>query len=113
MVVTLLFGVPITYVLSYYSMRLNLALMIFTSLLGCWLRCLVNISFYFAVIGHFCIGFSFVFYRSIASRISSIWFAPHKRATSTAVMITFLLIGDALSIYLPNLPINTDHIKSH
>ncbi len=107
----LVLGVPLTYVLSYNSIRLNIFLLTMFNVLGVWLRCLVNQSFWFAFLGHYMLGVSFSFYRSIPSRLSSIWFASEKRAYSSSFMFAFLLSADTLSLYLPNLVIDRDIIS--
>lgn len=110
MIVNLVCGVPIAYLLSYCSVKANILLMIITGILGSWLRCLVNSAFSFAVIGHYFLGFSFSFFRSIIPRISAIWIAPEKRATSSALMYAFLSAAVSLSLYLPSLVINVDTV---
>lgn len=101
MITNLVVGIPISYCLSYYSIRTNVLLMMLLGVTGSWVRCLVNSSFYFAFIGQYVLGASFSFYRGLVTRISSIWFPPEMRATSTAIMFTCLLTADTLSLFLP------------
>ena len=101
MITNLVVGIPISYCLSYYSIRTNVLLMMLLGVTGSWVRCLVNSSFYFAFIGQYVLGASFSFYRGLVTRISSIWFPPEMRATSTAIMFTCLLTADTLSIFQP------------
>ena len=110
MITNLVFGVPIGYLLSYLTIRLNVILTLATAILGAWLRCLVNQNFYFAFIGHYLLGISFSFIRSFIPRVSAVWFPPAHRSNSSAIMYTALITSYALSLYLPYLPINKDAI---
>ncbi len=73
---SLLLILPSTYILSYTPIRVSIAIITVSTIVGAWLRCLVNTNFWFAVVGQYVFAISYAFLRSIVTRLSSIWFKP-------------------------------------
>ncbi len=75
---SIVFFVPSTYALSYLSIRFSIWVIVIVTVAGSWLACLINSSISFAFAGRLVFAINFPFAKNIITRISSIWFAPHK-----------------------------------
>ena len=98
---SLVFILPSIYMLSYVPIRVNMLIVVVVTIIGSWLRCLINSSILYAAAGQYIFAISFVFMRSIPTRLSSIWFAPEDRALATSVMFSLLFSFDVLSLFIP------------
>ncbi len=109
-VMSLVFILPSIYLLSYVSVRTNLFIVVIVTIIGSWLRCLINVGIIYAAVGQYVFAISFVFMRSIPTRLSAIWFAPGHRAIATSVMFSLLFSFDVLSLFIPILFITANVI---
>ena len=75
---SIIFFLPSIYSLSYCSLRFNVWTMVVVSVIGAWVECFINHSFVFAFVGSYIIGISYSLIKNIVTRISSVWFAPHR-----------------------------------
>lgn len=71
---------------------------------------MINVKFRFAVIGQYIFAISFVFMRSIVTRISALWFRPERRPLSTAIMFAVLFSSDVMSLFIPVIFVNVETI---
>lgn len=62
---SLIFILPSIYILSYVSVRVNMLIVVVVTIIGSWLRCLININLMYAAIGQYIFAISFVFIKSI------------------------------------------------
>ena len=59
--VSLVLVIPSTYILSYSPIRLSIYIIAISTLIGAWVRCLINVAFTYAVIGQYIFFISYAF----------------------------------------------------
>ena len=108
---------PSNYILDKYGIRAGVTIGTILTLLGAWLRILVNSSFYYVILGSFLssIGQPLIF--NTPAKIAAYWFRPDNRVKATTFLSIISPIGFGIGFLIPGLSIgdtsnmSTDEFK--
>ena len=102
----LFFSLPVGAFASTHSVKATLSVGLIISIFGSWLKCLINYSFYFSMVGQFVVACGYIFFRSAVTKTSSMWFSTENRPLSTAILFVALQSFGLISLFLPTLALN-------
>lgn len=96
---------PSNYILDKYGIRAGVTLGTLLTLLGSWLRILVNDSFYYVILGSFIssIGQPLIF--NTPAKIAAYWFKPESRVKATTFLSIISPIGFGVGFLIPGMVI--------
>lgn len=80
--------------------------------LGLTLRCLINYSFYFFLIGTFLCSLGFCFITSAANKLPNIWFLDEEIFAVKSLILFVLFASDTVGFYLSTAFITKESTKS-
>lgn len=92
---------PSTYVLDRYGLRVGVMWGITLTVLGLWLRCLVNQSFWWVVAGQTVMAIGQPFLYNAPSKVTGNWFDQGQRSTATMIGNNANVFGQLLGFLLP------------
>ena len=93
---------PAAIVLDKYGLRVGLLLGTLLTTIGLWLRCLINISFWFPFIGQTLMGIGQPFIYNAPAKVSAIWFGQNERVYATMIAANVNLLGISIGYYIPS-----------
>lgn len=96
---------PSNYILDKYGIRAGVTLGTLLTLLGSWLRILVNESFYYVILGSFisAVGQPLIF--NTPAKIAAFWFKPENRVKATTFLSIISPIGVGMGFLIPGVVI--------
>ena len=94
---------PSTYILDRFGLRVGITLGIAITVVGLWLRCLINKSFLFVVVGQTLLGIGQPFMYNAPAKVTGNWFLNKQRTISTMIGTTANLLGNLLGFFLPGI----------
>ena len=97
----LLMNFPASYILDRYGLRAGLILGFFIQTVGISMRCLINSSFSWVVLGQTLIALGQPFTYNAPAKLSSDWFKPEHRTTATMIAVNANIVGNLLGFFLP------------
>lgn len=103
MLIFILMYFPSVHVLDSWGLRKGITLGISLTVLGLWVRCLVNQSFFFAILGQAISATGQPFLFNAFALLSLNWFPKRERIMSTAMCAYSGTFGGGLGSFLPSL----------
>ncbi|KAL4469350.1 hypothetical protein ABPG72_005986 [Tetrahymena utriculariae] len=82
----ILINFPSDYVLSQKDLKIGVFIGIFFTILGSWIRLLININFQWAIIGQVFGGIAQPFVQNAPTQIAAAWFKPYQRQMATSIL---------------------------
>jgi MFS family permease len=92
---------PVVLVTDKYGLRTTLLIGICGTAFGCVLRVLVNIGFYWAMIGQFFMASAQIFIYNSPAKLTTNWFPENERSMATMVGTSSNIFGVLLGFALP------------
>jgi len=94
---------PSNYILDKYGIRAGVTIGTLLTLIGSWLRILVNDSFYWVILGSFIssIGQPLIF--NTPAKIAAYWFKPESRVKATTFLSIISPIGFGVGFLIPGM----------
>ena len=112
MFIFILLNFPSVHVLDKRGLRVGVTLGIFLTCLGMWIRCLVNQSFYFAVLGQAISASGQPFMFNAFTLLSLNWFPQKERIMSTAVSAYAGVLGAGIGSFIPSLFFSSNDVTN-
>lgn len=78
--------------------------------LGLWLKCLVNASFAYVVVGQTILAAGQPFLLNGCTKLSANWYPEKERVTSSGIGAISFILGGSLGMYMPQLFIDNDNL---
>ncbi|KAL4477768.1 hypothetical protein ABPG72_018942 [Tetrahymena utriculariae] len=94
---------PANFIVDKYGTKVGNTIACVFSLAACWIRCLVNKSFAFAIIGQLLVGCANPFLINAINKISSNWFYPSSRAAVTGFLSFFSTVTGVVGLVIPGI----------
>jgi len=95
---------PVCMFSQWFTEKFGLKMAIYVAItfqfLGLWLRCLIDNSNYFLIVGQAMIAIAYPFLLNLPSKISAIWFKKNERVFATSIAIYSQTFGIILGAYL-------------
>lgn len=92
---------PSNYILDKYGIRVGVTIGTILTLIGSWLRILINQSFYYVILGSFISSLGQPLIFNAPSKIASNWFKPESRVKATTFLSILSPIGFAIGFLMP------------
>ena len=108
----IVFSLPAGILTSNKTIKMTLVIGTGITLLGSWLKVLINSSFYFSLIGQLIVAAAYPFFKNGLTKMSSQWFTAQNRTVATSFLNSAGAFINIISMYLPTLAINTDTIPT-
>lgn len=80
--------------------------------LGLWLRCLLNMTFYFAAVGQVILAIGQPFIYNAPAKLSMNWFPEHERIFSTSFGAYANIFGVAMGYFIPSIFFDNSDINN-
>jgi uncharacterized membrane protein YfcA len=77
---------------------------------GLWLKCLINESFIYVIVGQTLLAAGQPFILNACSKLSANWYPENERLTSTAVGANSFVLGASIGTFMPSLFIYSDDL---
>ncbi len=94
---------PAVYVLDRIGLKTGMTVGIVGTTIGLWMKCLINISFNYVVIGQTVIAIAQPFMLNACSKLSANWYPAGERLISSAIASNAFILGVSLGLFLPSL----------
>ena len=101
----MIFFVPFNFAsvkaLDKYGLRTGVIIGAVGTCIGMWIKCFVNTSFAFVIIGQTLCAFSCSFLYNAPAKVTSNWFAEKERALATMIGTLSNFVGLSLGFIVP------------
>lgn len=94
---------PSVAVLDRYGLRAGVTLGMGLTVVGIWLRCLINVDMTYAVVGQTIMAIGQPFLYNAPPKISAVWFPEHERLVATSIGAYANIVGVAVGCFVPSL----------
>ena len=94
---------PSVTVLDRYGLRAGVTLGMGLTVVGIWLRCLMNVDMTYAVVGQTIMAIGQPFLYNAPSKISAVWFPENERLVATSIGAYANIVGVALGCFVPSI----------
>ena len=103
--------IPSAYLIDNKGLRFALSIGMILASIGALLKCLINTSITYAVIGQtiFALGSPIII--NSVTKVSGNWFGDNERTISTGIGISAYLLGLYITYFVPITFMNEDSIK--
>jgi len=102
MILFLPVGFPSEYAIDTWGPRTGLFIGASFTLVGGWLRCLIDINFHLVYIGQVLSAIGQPFFMNVPAKLGAIWFKPEHRTMATTVASIANPIGAAIGFLIPS-----------
>ncbi|CRH01375.1 MFS-type transporter, putative [Plasmodium relictum] len=107
-----IFSIPLSFLLSEFSLRTNVVFSSLLQFIGCFLRYLFWNNLKLVMFGQFLSSIGQIIFVNAPPEVSLIWFPVDERIISTSVSIISNVLGTAIIyLYAPFIVINKDDVK--
>eukprot|EP00347_Sterkiella_histriomuscorum_P001701 403371011 len=103
MVVFVPMNFPSVAALDKRGLRFGIVIGITLTCLGCWMRCLINYSFYWALAGQTVLAICQPFLLNAPPKLSGNWFGEKERIYATSIGANANVLGISLGCFLPSI----------
>lgn len=112
---------PSNYAIDTLGPRFGIITGVVLTLIGMWVKCLINAEFYMIIVGQIIAAIGQPFLMNAPAKVSAYWFSDNGRAIATTVASIANPIGVAIGFVLPTffvddddkLPINKELAREH
>jgi MFS transporter, FLVCR family, feline leukemia virus subgroup C receptor-related protein len=103
MIAYLPFNQPAVIALDKYGLKYGVVIGTVLTTIGLWMKCLINESFVWVVIGQTIIAIGQPFLLNACSKVSANWFPENERLAATAIGANSYMLGVSIGLFLPSL----------
>ncbi|EAR83954.2 MFS transporter (macronuclear) [Tetrahymena thermophila SB210] len=100
---------PSNYILSEKGLRIGVFIGIFFTIVGAWIRLLINDSFGWAILGQVFGGIAQPFILNAPTQIAAVWFKPQQRQIATAILSLINVIGVGIGFLFPSFVVSASY----
>ena len=92
---------PSVFALDKWGLKYGVLIGIVLTNIGLWLRCLINYSFMWVIIGQTVLAIAQPFTYNAPAKLSANWFGDRERLYSTSVAVNANTLGIAIGYFVP------------
>lgn len=92
---------PVNYISDKYGIRIGTMIGGFMIIVGTALKCLININYYFTVVGSLLCGIGNSFICNCPTKVASNWFKPSNRTLISIIFTLSLMISPTIGFLIP------------
>ncbi|KAL4430218.1 hypothetical protein ABPG74_014777 [Tetrahymena malaccensis] len=109
MIIYVFINFPSNYILSDKGLKIGVFTGIFFTIIGAWIRLLINQSFGWAILGQICGGIGQPFILNAPAQIAAVWFKPKQRQMATAILSLINIIGVGIGFLFPSFIVSSTY----
>ena len=94
---------PAIIMLDTKGLRVGVCFGMTMTVVGFWLKCLINESFYFAMLGQALLASAQPFIQNVPAKLSANWFPKEERILSTSLAAYALVFGVGCGCFIPSI----------
>ncbi|EAR83953.1 MFS transporter (macronuclear) [Tetrahymena thermophila SB210] len=103
---------PSNYILSQKGLKIGVFTGIFFTVIGAWIRLLINENFGWAIFGQVLGGIAQPFILNAPTQIAAVWFKPQQRQMATAILSLVNVIGVGIGFLFPSFIVSPTYSDS-
>ncbi|CDW88459.1 major facilitator superfamily protein [Stylonychia lemnae] len=111
MVAFIFMNFPSVAALDKRGLRFGLVIGSLLTAIGCWFRCFLNYSFWFAIVGQTIMAIAQPFLINAPGKVSGNWFGEKERIYTTAIGVNANILGNSLGYFLPSLFVKNSDLQ--
>ena len=94
---------PGDYIMDHLGLRIGMCIGVLLTIIGAWIRILVNENFLYVLLGQLVASFGQPFIMNSPSKIAATWFNPENRVKATTILSIIGPIGIGAGFLIPGL----------